>query len=339
MKKLKILFYVLAGIVLIVLIAVSYISLALPDVGKPENINVNPTAERIKRGEYLVNHVTLCVDCHSKRDWSKFAGPMKFDSLGAGGELFDAKVDFPGEVFVPNITSYHLKDWTDGELFRAITCGVRKNGDAIFPLMPWPYYAKMSREDIYSMIAYLRTLKPLQTDYPKAKLDFPLSLIVHIMPKKENPGIMPSPSDTLNYGAYLVTAAACKECHSQSNNGNYLAGLEFAGGRKFKINGHVMSSSNITPDMTTGIGSWTANVFVSRFKSLGDPAMAQPVSEKNFQTIMPWYAYEGMSEGDLKAMYAFLRTLKPVKNQVVKFQQQSAGLLERKKQVLFVRSR
>ena len=149
--------YVVISFILLVIIGVSYVVLALPDVGKPENITVAITPERVARGEYLANHVTMCTDCHSKRDWTVFAAPLVPGTLGGGGEKFDASVGFPGNVEVPNITPYNLKGWTDGEIFRAITCGVEKDGKAIFPLMPWPFYSKMDREDLYSIIIYTHT--------------------------------------------------------------------------------------------------------------------------------------------------------------------------------------
>ncbi|HEY9197020.1 MAG TPA: cytochrome C, partial [Mucilaginibacter sp.] len=168
MKKfLKLAAYTVIVVVLVVIAGVSYVVLALPDVGEPENIKVDATPRRIERGKYLANNIALCMDCHSTRDWSKFAGPMVVGTDGGGGEKFTAAAGFPGEVEVPNITPYHLANWTDGELFRAITTGVKKDGSAIFPLMPWPYYSKMDREDVYSIIAYVRSLKPIKKDYAK----------------------------------------------------------------------------------------------------------------------------------------------------------------------------
>src|ERR1700759_3522192 len=180
----KLTLYSIAVIILLIIIVVSYITLALPNVGDPENIKVELTPARISRGDYLVNHVALCVDCHSRRDWGKFAAPMKPETAGSGGELFHSKVGFPGEAYVPNITPFNLKNWTDGELFRAITTGERKDGSAIFPLMPWQDYSKMSREDIYAIIAYVRTLKPITSHYPASRLNFPLNILVHTMPEK-----------------------------------------------------------------------------------------------------------------------------------------------------------
>ena len=324
MKKFKkILLYTVITIILVVVIAISYITLALPNVGAAEDIKIASTPQRVARGEYLANHVTLCVACHSKRDFSRFAGPILDGRLGEGGEIFDAKVNFPGSVAVPNITPYKLKDWTDGEIFRAITTGVRKDGSSIFPLMPWPSYSKMSREDVYAIIAYLRTLKPIQANYPRATYNFPLNIIVHTMPQKASLGTIPDTTDTVKYGRYLVTAAACMDCHTQNNNGKMLAGMEFAGGREFRVLNNKIHSANITPDNATGIGAWTSSVFVERFKNYNDPLKSTKTSTTDVQTIMPWYDYSGMKEGDLKAMYAYLKTVKPVNNKVIKFQANS----------------
>jgi mono/diheme cytochrome c family protein len=321
MKKAgKIVAYIAILIVVLLIGVVTYVTQALPNVGPPEDIKVELTAQRIERGKYLVRNVLQCVDCHSKRDWTKFGGPIDTTALGGGGELFDAAgAGFPGEVYVPNITPYKLAGWTDGELFRAITTGQRKSGDAIFPLMPWPYYSKLDREDIYDVIAYIRSLKPVKADYPKSKLDFPLNIIVHTMPKKAELGTRPDPADTLKFGAYMVQAGACMECHSQDDKGTLLPGLEFAGGRAFKINGGTVKSANITPDQTTGIGNWTKEMFIAKFKSFADSKTAVSVKPGDFQTVMPWYGYGGMSENELGAIYTYLKTLKPVNNAVIKF--------------------
>jgi len=320
MKKIaKLIAYLAIIVVVLIITAVSYVTLALPNVGDPENIKVELTPQRIEHGKYLANHVVLCVDCHSKRDWSKLAGPIDSTTLGGGGELFDKGVGFPGEVHVPNITPFSLSTWTDGELFRTITTGQRKNGTAIFPLMPWPYYSKLSREDIYDVIAYIRILKPIKTTYPQSKLDFPLNIIVHTMPQKAELGAKPNPADTLKFGAYMVQSCACKECHSQDDKGTLLPGLEFAGGRPFKMNGSTVRSANITADKATGIGNWTKQMFIARFKAFGNPKEASKVNAGDFQTVMPWWSYSGMSENELSAIYAYLKTVKPIHNQVVKF--------------------
>jgi mono/diheme cytochrome c family protein len=320
MKKFKkVLLYAVILVVLIIVSVLSYVTLALPNVGPAENIKVELTPQRIARGKYLAINVSSCLDCHSVRDDSRFGGPVNYDKLGVGGSKFDDGVGFPGNVTVPNITPFKLKDWTDGEIFRAITTGVKKDGSAIFPLMPWPYYSKMDREDLYSIIAYLRTLKPQETAYPTSTLNFPLNVLVHTMPQKATLGTKPNPTDTLNYGAYLVQSAACKQCHSQDVKGELIAGMEFAGGKEFKVNGNIIRSANITSDKMTGIGNWTKEEFIARFALYSDESKASHVGPKDFQTIMPWWNYNGLSHDDLNAIYTYLHSLKPVKNTVVKF--------------------
>ncbi len=82
----------------------------------------------------------------------------------------------------------------------------------------------------------------------------------------------------------------------------------------------VLKSSNITFDENTGIGKWTKEEFINRFKS-NDPKTKPiaSVKENEFNTIMPWTMYAGMTEEDLGAIYEFLKTVKPVANQVVRF--------------------
>ncbi|GAB3935068.1 c-type cytochrome [Mucilaginibacter myungsuensis] len=322
MKKVrKWLAIIVIALVVVITAAVSYLTLALPNVGKPENIKISYTPERIKRGKYLATHVTVCMDCHSGRDMSKFGGPISADKLGMGGDKFDPAMGFPGTVYIPNITPFNLKNWTDGELFRAITTGVKKDGSAIFPIMPWASYAKMDREDIYDIIAYIRTLEPKRAEYPERQLDFPLNILIHTMPQKANLGKRPAESDTLKYGEYLVAAAACMDCHTKADKGAHIPGMEFAGGYEFGLpGGATVRSANITPDKDTGIGRWTKDQFVARFRMYADstykPADVKP---GEFQTVMPWLMYAGMRPADLEAIYAYLKTIKPVKNQVVKF--------------------
>src|SRR6202012_5065901 len=112
--------------------------------------------EKIERGRYLANYVTVCMDCHSTRDWSKFSGPLKEGTLGQGGELFNQKFGFPGTYYSRNITPEGISRYTDGELFRLITTGVTKEGKPMFPVMPYPYYGKMDPDDIMCVIAYIR---------------------------------------------------------------------------------------------------------------------------------------------------------------------------------------
>ena len=326
-KAAKIIIFIVIGLFILIAGLLSYVKLALPNVGPADELKVEITPARLERGKYLANHVTVCIDCHTQRDWSKFSGPLDPTKLGSGGEKFDHGVGFPGEVYVPNITPFNLKSWSDGELYRAITTGVKKDGSAIFPIMPYQSYGKMDKEDIYSIIAYIRTLPEQKTEMPERKLDFPLNFIVNTIPTKATPQVIPASDDQIAYGAYLVNSAACRDCHSKTDGGSIVEGMEFAGGANFDLPSGSVYSANITPDPETGIGKWTKEQFINRFKTYADSSYKPiTVGEKDFQTIMPWLMYSGMKESDLEAIYAYLRTLKPVNNQVVKFTPKVAKL-------------
>ena len=307
---------------LIVLIAgaMTYVKFALPDVGEAPELTVEVTPQRVERGRYLANHVNVCIDCHSKRDMSKFAGPPIRGTEGMGGEIFNAALGFPGTYYAPNITPAGVGNWTDGELFRAITSGVNKSGRALFPLMNHPAYGQMDEEDIKSIIAYLRTLKPIENPVPESVSDFPMSFIINTIPHKPAFQPIPDKKDEVLYGKYLVNAASCVDCHSKVDKGTPIAGLEFGGGREFPIPNGTLRSANITPHPEKGIGKWTKAMFINRFKAYADStARNKQIAPGEFNTIMPWTMYAGMTEEDLGAVYAYLHSLKPIDNVVISF--------------------
>ena len=232
MKNLKRVLFWLVGLIIVFISGVLiFLKMALPDVGPAPDLKVEITPERIERGKYLANHVTVCIDCHSKRDWSRFSGPPESGTLGMGGDLFDQKFGFPGVYYATNITPYGISRYSDGELFRVITTGVNKQGKAIFPVMPYLYYGQMDNEDIKSIIAYIRTLKPIKNEVPESASDFPMNFLINTIPQKAHPSKRPEKTDVVSYGKYLTTAAACVDCHTQVEKGKLIAGLEFGGGR------------------------------------------------------------------------------------------------------------
>ena len=86
----------------------------------------------------------------------------------------------------------------------------------------------------------------------------------------------------------------------------------FAGGLKFKNEKLTAISANITPDVETGIGSWSEEVFLTKFKVYRDPGFYNyNPGRKN--TFMPWLSFSQLDDYDLKAIYAYLRTVKPVR--------------------------
>ncbi len=318
-KSLSILFIIVIAIVVLATLSGLYVKVALPKIPLDKDLKVEVTPARVARGQYLARSVAGCMHCHSAKSENLFANPVKEDSLGSGGEVFSRDKGFPGMIYSPNITPYHLGNWTDGEIYRAITEGESKDGRALFPIMNYPAYGRMDQEDVYSIIAYIRTLPSIATNVPVTSLDFPMNFIINTIPAKAAPSQRPDSGNTVEYGHYLVNMASCIECHSKVDKGQIIPGTEFGGGRQLGIlNGKPIYSTNITPDRQTGIGAWSKDVFIAAFTIFRDSALkAKTVAPGEFSPPMPWLVYKGMKDSDLAAIYAYLQTLKPINNTVV----------------------
>ena len=300
---------------------VAYFFVRYPDVPAAEDVRVAATPERLARGQYLVENVVGCVVCHAERDFDKYTGPVVDGTKGAGGQRFGYGLE-PFVIYTKNITATGIGEWTDGELIRAITAGVGRDGTPLFPLMPYPHYAKMAREDIEAIVAYIRTLPARPApELPARQLNFPLPLVVRTIPAAPSHRPVPPASDRVAYGEYLVNAAVCSDCHTpMDDQGAPLPGMDFAGGALFMPGGiGRVRSANITPDAGTGIGTWTEEQFVDKFRAFrGAPARTLAGDERLQNTEMPWGNYAGMTDDDLRAIYAFLRTQTPIVNRVDK---------------------
>jgi hypothetical protein len=119
----------------------------------------------------------------------------------------------------------------------------------------------------------------------------------------------------------MLNAAVCGECHTPIDDmGAPIPGREYTGGFEFKLpGGGVVRSANLTPDADTGIGTWTEQQFVDKFKAFeGVPRRSLSPHEQRENTVMPWNAHAAMTREDLGAIDTYLRTLKPVVNRVQK---------------------
>jgi mono/diheme cytochrome c family protein len=312
-------------VIILVVVAgagVGYLFAAFPKASTPSAIKIESTPERLARGEYLTLHVVGCVGCHSEQDQDKFGLPIKSGTFGKGGELFDERNHAPGAIYAKNITPAAIGTWTDGELLRAMTEGVSKDGTPLFPIMPYRHFGQMDEQDVHAVIAYFRSWKAIDNPIPPRRLNFPMNLITRTIPGPASFTKRPAASDKVAYGKYMVNAALCSECHTPiDGRGQPLPGMDFAGGQEFTIlkTGYRVNSGNITPDADTGIGSLTEEQFIDKFKGFETPSDATLTDpEQRQNTVMPWTMYAGMTREDLGAIYAYLRTLKPVTNRVNK---------------------
>jgi mono/diheme cytochrome c family protein len=316
----RILYIVVTTMVVCVTGFAAYLAFLKPEKAAPRAIKVAMIPERIERGRYLFESVADCVGCHSDRDWTRYGAPEKPGRRGVG-LVFPEELGFPGNIVARNITpdaETGLGQWTDGEKIRAIREGVSRDGHPLFSFMPYEAFAAMSDEDVESVVAYLNTLTPVRNALSPTRLDFPVSFLNRLSPKPvSGPVNAPSRSDPRAYGAYVVRLAGCIECHSQLDKGKPVSGLEYAGGHTFQIGKLVVNSPNITPDEETGLGKWSEERFLTRFQSNRNLSVdnAPPANQSNF-TVMPWATLSHMKDEDLRAVYAYLRTVKPVYNPV-----------------------
>jgi hypothetical protein len=266
------------------------------------------TPERLKRGAYLVEHVAGCTDCHSPQE----PGPNGMEILPTkkgSGQIFPIP-GLPGTLVAPNITpdpETGIGNWTDDQLARAIREGISHDGQTLFPMMPYAHYRRMSDEDLASVIVYIRSLPPISNPLPRTDIHFPVKYLVRGVPEPITQTVQADLSSPVSRGEYLVNLAVCSECHTPIKRGRPDVAMKFAGGQVFDPLGKV-ASANITPD-ATGIGNYTEDMFVTAFRT-------GYVGKRQLNTMMPWQFYSGQTDEDLKAMYAYLRTLPPIVHRV-----------------------
>ena len=317
------------GIAVLVLVAggLVYLYGFLPRTRPAADLSVAVTPDLIPRGEYLVNEVLLCFDCHSERDWTKYSGPA-VPPLGAGRPCMDANTKpvgvnfgtggFPGLLCIRNITpdvETGIGGWTDAEIARAIREGVSKDGEALFPIMPWFMYTGMSDEDVAAVIAYLRAQPAVKSFRPERKLDFPLNIVFRFYPRPLDGPVAAIPrTDTIAYGKYLSKIARCEFCHTARVRGRVepVAERLMSGGVPFFMGKEMHYSKNLTSH-PTGLGGWTKEMFIGRFRLHTEPFPV--VEERNSE--MNWVEFSGMSDQDLGAIWDYLRTLTPLETKLL----------------------
>lgn len=274
------------------------------------NRRYEATPARLTRGEYLARGVLGCLDCHSEHNWSAPGGPLVPGREGAG-IVFPAE-GLPGRIIASNITSDRetgIGSWTDDELGRAIREGIARDGHALFPLMPYSNFRRMSDEDLAAVVVFIRSLPPVRNALPRSEIAFPVKYLIRTAPQPlTEPVPAPDLSTPEHRGEYLTTLASCAECHTPIVRGMPDQTKAFAGGQVFKGPWGTATSANITPHKT-GIAYYNEKIFI-------DALRTGNVMGRQLSPIMPWDGYRHMNDEDLKAIFAYLRTVKPVENRV-----------------------
>lgn len=252
---------------------------------------------QIERGRYLATAAD-CISCHTVPGEKPFAG----------GRAIETPF---GNIIASNITpdlETGIGAWSDDAFDAAVRKGVRPDGRLLYPAMPYTAYARLSRDDVQAIRAYLASIQPVRNVAPPTRLPFPfnirssLSLWNALYFDRAEFRRDPSKSAEWNRGAYLVDGPAhCAACHTPKT---------FLGGDKTDqyLQGSYLqgwSAPNITNDKRLGLGTWTVEDIATYLKAghnritAATGPMAEAVS----------LSTSHMTDEDTKAIATYLKSL------------------------------
>jgi mono/diheme cytochrome c family protein len=269
--------------------------------------------ERLARGKYIVEGPAHCFHCHTEPDLNDPAGIGIAAKQGAGWQMPIPELNNPWSANITSDVATGIGGWTDDESAGAIQEGVDKQGRALFPIMPYLKFRNLTDEDLASIVVFLRTIPPVNHAVPEPAWPFPLNLIVKTLPQPLS-SHAPEPARTtaVARGEYLVNMAACIDCHTPADDhGTPLKGMDYAGGGLFHDpakGGQPIFSANITPD-ASGISHYDEAFFVQTMQTGTMPG-------RTLNPIMPFGYFRNMTEDDLKDVFAYVKTIAPVKHRL-----------------------
>jgi mono/diheme cytochrome c family protein len=267
----------------------------------------------VERGNYLVNTIMACGNCHTPRD---AMGKSIAEKALSGGLTFNTPVFI---ATAPNITPERdtgIGSWSDAEIKHALIEGMRPNhgrlaGVPLAAIMPANFYKALLPEDLDAVVAYLRTVKPLRNEVAVPVYKGPVHRDAY--PDAETGFDKAKLATPAGRGAYLATIGHCMECHTTWSRGvsDFKNGLG-GGGRVFPAAEGAPPGSpdsiaaNITSHPTAGIGGWT-DAEISRAITHGIGRDGHPLKPP-----MAYAFYAGLKPTDLTDIVAYLHTVPPL---------------------------
>jgi len=314
MKKLgKILLYAFVAICLMlagaITLTVGWRPFIGPKARKLTDHKFEATPARLERGARLVR-TAGCYFCHSPHDYKAPGQPVSPGHEFSGEE--EPYGGLPGRVFAPNLTpdpETGAGNWTDDQFARAIREGIGHDGRALFPMMPYLHFRAMSDEDLASIIVYIRTVPPVRNQVPRTEIIFPVKYLIRSAPEPLTESVpQPDTSDKVKWGKYLLNRSGCEDCHTPASKGQDLEGMALAGGTTLTSPMGKVASANLTPD-ASGISYYDENLFIEALRT-------GTVKARRLNPTMPYSESKYMTDDELKAVFAYLRTVAPVKHRV-----------------------
>jgi mono/diheme cytochrome c family protein len=250
-------------------------------------ITVPADSAAIERGRYLADHVSVCVDCHG-------------ENLGGGVVVDDPAL---GRIVAPNLTTGRNgfgRELSDADIARVLRTGILPDGKSV-RVMPSDDYQHLNDADLAALIAYMRSLPPVDSDLPASELrplgrillatgQLPIMIAERISPSQAAPATLPA-GVTPEYGQYLANIAGCTGCHGPGLSGGPIPGAP----------PDWPQAANITVGGTTQ--GWAEADFLKTIRTGVDPSGHQLVDQ------MPWRRYAGMTDEELRAIWAFIQSM------------------------------
>ncbi len=265
-----------------VMAIVGLAKLLAPPVTPVQELNVAGTPQQVERGRYIAN--SLCAQCQS----------LSHQLPLTGGEDIAKEIPIPvGSFTPPNLTpAGTLKDWSDGQIFRALRTGVDDDGHHLVMMSTVPV-RNLSDEDIQALIAFLRSQPAIENKTPDPPdqpsflglVLFGAGLLPGGLPPVANVITAPAQGPTAEYGQYVVSYSGCRDCH----------GADLAGADPKSLGAHGPSLRLVK--------NWTSEQFLTTLRTGVDP------SGHALSTAMPWQVLGRMDDNDLTAVYQYLASL------------------------------
>jgi mono/diheme cytochrome c family protein len=287
-----------------------YLSILLLMVAASDAV-AQTTREQIARGKYVFGAAAGC-GCHT----------VPKQLLNAGGRKYDGPF---GTVYSSNITpdpTTGIGKWTDEQVITATRLGRRPNGERLIPVHPYTVFNGMTEQDLKDVVAYLRSVPPVNRATPAKKISVPLFESVFLPGWLATFAAVETPPKSaaasgLARGEYLVRAVShCGECHTPRTMTMAVDNTRFLAGNQKGKGPEGSAVPNITPDRETGLGSWTEEQITDYLETGNKPD--GDVSEGLMMEVIQGSSagYKDLTKTDRQAIAKYLKSIPAVKNRI-----------------------
>ena len=293
---------------LAIFLVIGLIAVSCASIQPAPDVKVELTDGRIALGKYLVEGPAACGYCHTP---GAFLNDPMMEKHLSGAKIEDSNFTAYSANITPDVET-GIGGWSDGEIIRAIREGVNKDDKTLSIAMPYGFYKAMSDNDVKAIVAYLRTVPPVKNKVLNPgiqRMAFPLNILIPFFtpaytPVRDVPDL--PLDDPIARGKYLLTIGDCRGCHSSGDP--FAEDPDMAGGAEFGGPWGTVYAANLTSDPETGVFK-KYNSDEEILENLKAAAMKMPMRSRAAY-------FKNMTDDDLRAILAYLRTLPPVKNEV-----------------------